>query len=129
MGGRRGIPSSRTNANTRRGLGRRPSSRCSRENHPDCRLSTSKFKTSDEAVKHSRLKWAKSASVKDALMEPQEVRAHCDPVSSWHQTETEDFWPSLKSQISKTGDVAIIMAMSVYLEFKKQILPHYYLTL
>jgi hypothetical protein len=64
----------------------------------------------------------------------------------------EDFWPPLKSlisrgqsllrvsgtcpiwegkvtQISKTGDVAIILAMSVYLEFKKQILPHYYLTL
>jgi len=33
------------------------------------------------------------------------------------------------TQISKTGDVAKILAMSVYLEFKKQILPHFYLTL
>jgi len=81
-----------TNANTRRGLGRRPSSRCSRENHPDCRLSTSKFKTLDAAVKHSRLKWAKSASVKGMvrsknpwLMAPQEVRAHCDPVTQTGQ--------------------------------------------
>merc|ERR1719275_408334 len=60
----------------------------------DCRRPSSRLRT-----KHSRLKWAKSASVKDALMEPQEVRAHCDPVSSWHQTETEDFWPPRKSQI------------------------------
>jgi len=33
------------------------------------------------------------------------------------------------TQISKTGDVAKILAMSVYLELKKQILPHFYLTL
>merc|ERR1719295_1401478 len=79
--GRRDIPSSPTNANTRRGLGHRLSSRCSRENQPDCRLSTFKSKTLDVAAKHSRLKWAKSASVKDMRMAPQEVRAHCDLVT------------------------------------------------
>jgi len=44
------------------------------------------------------------------------------------------FWSAYRgrgkvTQISKTGDVATIVAMSVYLEFKKQILPHYHLTL
>jgi len=38
-------------------------------------------------------------------------------------------WEGKVTQISKTGDVAIILAMSVYLDLKKQILPDYYLTL
>jgi len=58
----------------------------------------------DAAVKHSRLKWAKSASVKDMLMAPQEVRAHCDLVTQLDRLppprNLKDFWPPLKSEIS-----------------------------
>jgi len=91
------------------------------------------------------LKWAKSASVKAALREPQEVRAHCDRLPPDRpDQETGDFWPPRKSQISrgrslsmflvcrwegkvtqisKTGDVAIILAMSVYLELRNRYYP------
>jgi len=97
------------------------------------------------------LKSDKSASVKDMLMAPQEVRAHCDLVIQTGRprnlrflaSEISDFtrsgsfscfWSAYGgrekvTQISKTGDVVKVLAMSVYLEFKKQILPHYYLTL
>merc|ERR1711934_556818 len=94
------------------------SSRCSRENHPDCRLSTSRFKTSGAAVKHSRLKWAKSASVKDAPTDPQEVRAHCDSVTTQHQRqarpEMEDFWPPLKSLISRGQSLSVFLVPALF---------------
>ena len=82
-------------------------------------------------------------------MAPQEVRAHCDLVTQAATTK-KDFWPPLKSQISRGQCLFHVsglpvggrgksypdfkdwrrgpetLAMSVYLEFKKQILPHHY---
>ena len=78
-----GILSSLTNANTRRGLGRRPCSRCSRENQLDCRLLMFKFKTSAAAVKHSRLKWVKSASVRDLVRFPKNISTSLLQLEIW----------------------------------------------
>ena len=162
-----------------------------------------KFKTSAAAVKHSRLKWVKSASVRDLVRFPKNISTSllqleiwwdftkiflipwshyflflphdpdpdiaflfCEEMSSfpsinlfllqlmapqeaswtqtnprnqedfWPRSEIWDFWKSVSSssfwsvlgeekvtQKLKTGDVVMILAMSVYLDFKKQILP------
>ena len=82
------------------------------------------------------------------LMAPQEVRACCDLVSQTDQgseswisrpgnlgfLEARDLFQGpvwfggrkKVTQISKTGDVATSLAVSVYLEFKKRILPHHH---
>merc|ERR1712107_344275 len=146
--GRPGTRCSPTSASTRRGRGRRRSSRCSRGSQHDCPSLTSKSKTLVEATRHSRLKWAKSASARNMLMAPQEVRACCDLVSQTDQGSESwifapEIWDFLRpeiflrarsdlaagkkvTQISKTGDVATSLSVSVYLEFKKRILPHHH---
>ena len=65
--GRPGTRCSPTSASTRRGRGRRRSSRCSRGSQHDCPSLTSKSKTLVEATRHSRLKWAKSASARNMV--------------------------------------------------------------
>jgi len=68
--------------------------------------------------------------------EPRNLRFLPSEISDFTRSDSFScFWSAYAglgkkvTQISKTGDVAKILAMSVYLEFKKQILPHFYLTL
>merc|ERR1712203_1159948 len=66
----------------------------------------SKSKTLVAATRHSRLKWAKSASARNMLMAPQEVRACCDLVSQTDQGS--------ESWISRPGNLGFLEARGLF---------------